>query len=49
MHIVWVCGVGMGYSQILKMTVDKALRELGATDHEIERACEKISVNTDLL
>lgn len=36
MHIVCVCGLGMGSSLILKMTVDKALKELGATDHEIE-------------
>lgn len=36
MHIVCVCGLGMGSSLILKMTVDKALRELGATGHEIE-------------
>ena len=36
MHIVCVCGLGMGSSLILKMTVDKALKELGATGHEIE-------------
>ena len=37
MHIVCVCGLGMGSSLILKMTVDKALNELGATGHEIEQ------------
>ena len=36
MHIVCVCGLGMGSSLILKMTVDKALKELGATGHELE-------------
>lgn len=36
MHIVCVCGLGMGSSLILKMTVDKALKELGATGHDIE-------------
>ena len=36
MNIVCVCVLGMGSSLILKMTVDKALNELGATGHEIE-------------
>lgn len=36
MHIVCVCGLGMGSSLILKMTVDKALRELGRDGHDIE-------------
>lgn len=36
MHIVCVCGMGLGSSLILKMTVDKALKELGATGHDIE-------------
>ncbi len=36
MHIVCVCGLGMGSSLILKMTVDKTLKELGATGHDIE-------------
>ena len=36
MHIVCVCGLGMGSSLILKMTVDKALKELGLTGHDIE-------------
>ncbi len=36
MHIVCVCGLGMGSSLILKMTVDKALREIGATGHDVE-------------
>ena len=36
MHIVCVCGLGMGSSLSLKMSVDKALKELGATGHEIE-------------
>ncbi len=35
MYIVCVCGLGMGSSLILKMTVDKACRELGL-DAEIE-------------
>lgn len=35
MKIVCVCGLGMGSSLIMKMTVDKALRELGV-DAEIE-------------
>ena len=29
MQVVCVCGMGMGTSLIMKMTVDKALRELG--------------------
>ena len=36
MYIVCVCGLGMGSSLILKMTVDKALKELGCGGHEIE-------------
>ena len=36
MHIVCVCGLGMGSSLILKMTVDKALKELEVTGHDIE-------------
>lgn len=36
MHIVCVCGMGLGSSLILKMTVDKALKELGASGHDIE-------------
>lgn len=36
MHIVCVCGMGLGSSLILKMSVDKALKELGQTGHEIE-------------
>lgn len=36
MYIVCVCGLGVGSSLILKMTVDKALKELGQTGHEIE-------------
>ena len=36
MHIVCVCGMGLGSSLILKMTVDKALGQLGATGHDIE-------------
>lgn len=36
MHIVCVCGLGMGSSLILKMTVDKALKELGISGHDIE-------------
>ena len=41
----------MGSSLILKMTVDKALRELGATDHEIEHwdAGTVESKNADLI
>ena len=29
MQVVCVCGMGMGTSLIMKMTVDKALRDLG--------------------
>lgn len=36
MHIVCVCGMGLGSSLILKMTVDKALSQLGSTGHDIE-------------
>lgn len=36
MHIVCVCGMGLGSSLILKMTVDKALSQLGSTGHNIE-------------
>lgn len=41
----------MGSSLILKMTVDKALRELGAADHEIEHwdAGTVESKNADLI
>ena len=35
MKIVCVCGMGMGTSLILKMTVDKVARELGI-DAEVE-------------
>lgn len=35
MYIVCVCGLGMGSSLIMKMSVDKAARELGI-DAEIE-------------
>lgn len=35
MKIVCVCGLGMGSSLIMKMTVDKVVRELGI-DAEIE-------------
>ena len=35
MQVVCVCGMGMGTSLIMKMTVDKALRELGV-EAEIE-------------
>ena len=36
MQIVCVCGLGMGSSLILKMTVDKALKQIGVTGHQIE-------------
>lgn len=36
MYIVCVCGLGMGSSLILKMTVDKAIGQLGIKDCEIE-------------
>lgn len=36
MYIVCVCGLGMGSSLILKMTVEKALQELGQIGHEVE-------------
>lgn len=36
MDIVCVCGLGMGSSLILKMTVDKAIGQLGVKDCEIE-------------
>lgn len=36
MYIVCVCGLGMGSSLILKMTVDKAANEIGLKDCEIE-------------
>ena len=51
MHIVCVCGLGMGSSLILKMRVGKALRELGATEHEIEHwdAGTVESKNADLI
>ena len=51
MHIVCVCGLGMGSSLILKMTVDKALNELGATGHDIEHwdAGTVDSRNADLI
>lgn len=51
MHIVCVCGLGMGSSLILKMTVDKALKELGITGHDIEHwdAGTVDSRNADLI
>lgn len=51
MHIVCVCGLGMGSSLILKMTVDKAMKELGATGHDIEHwdAGTVDSRNADLI
>ena len=36
MHIVCVCGLGMGSSLIMKMTVDKALGQLGFKDYDLE-------------
>ncbi len=36
MYIVCVCGLGMGSSLILKMTVDKAIGQLGVKNCEIE-------------
>ena len=51
MHIVCVCGLGMGSSLILKMTVDKALKELNVTGHDIEHwdAGTLDSRNADLI
>lgn len=51
MHIVCVCGLGMGSSLILKMTVDKALKELNVTVHDIEHwdAGTVDSRNADLI
>lgn len=50
MHIVCVCGLGMGSSLILKMTVDKAARQLGL-EAEIEHwdAGTVGSKNADLI
>lgn len=50
MYIVCVCGLGMGSSLILKMTVDKAARQLGV-DAEIEHwdAGTVGSKNADLI
>jgi len=36
MHIVCVCGLGMGSSLIMKMSVDKACQQLGLSDYSIE-------------
>ena len=36
MHIVCVCGLGMGSSLIMKMTVDKACKQLGIEDYTVE-------------
>ena len=51
MHIVCVCGLGMGSSLILKMTVDRALKELNVTGHDIEHwdAGTVDSRNADLI
>lgn len=51
MHIVCVCGLGMSSSLILKMTVDKALKELNVTGHDIEHwdAGTVDSRNADLI
>ena len=50
MQIVCVCGMGMGSSLIMKMTIDKALRELGV-EAEIEHwdAGTVGSKNVDLI
>lgn len=51
MHIVCVCGLRMGSSLILKMTVDRALKELNVTGHDIEHwdAGTVDSRNADLI
>ncbi len=50
MKIVCVCGMGMGSSLIMKMTIDKVLRELGV-EAEIEHwdAGTVGSKNVDLI
>ena len=51
MHIVCVCGLGMGSSLIMKMTVDKACKQLGITDYTVEHwdAGTVGSKNADLI
>lgn len=51
MQIVCVCGLGMGSSLILKMTVDKAIGQLGIQDCDIEHwdASTIDSRNADLI
>lgn len=51
MHIVCVCGLGMGSSLIMKMTVDKACKSLNLQDYYIEHwdAGTVESKNADLI
>ena len=38
MKIVCVCGMGLGSSLILKMSVESAMKQLGVKDFDIEHA-----------
>lgn len=50
MKILCVCGLGMGSSLILKMTVEKAMRELGIPcDVEHQAAGTMAGINADLI
>lgn len=43
MKILAVCGMGIGSSMMLKINIDKALKELGLTDAEVEH-CDLTSL-----
>ena len=50
MKILCVCGLGMGSSLLLKMTVEKAMRELGIDcDIEHQAAGTMFGLNPDLI
>lgn len=36
LKIITVCGLGVGSSLIMKMTVDKAMKQLGKSNYDIE-------------
>ena len=50
MNIMCVCGLGMGSSLILKMSVENAMKELGvACDVEHWAAGTMVGIKTDLI
>ena len=49
MRIVCVCGLGMGSSLILKMSVEKAMKELGITCDVEHWAAGTMATNYDMV